>query len=134
MRYGVYGAVIKEGRLLFVKNDSHYILPGGKPNEDDGSEKETLRREFSEEISGTRVRIGKYYGTFRGKTPNSGKDIEARVYLCELEGEVGKPSAEITDVVWVGREDVGNYEIAQVSLNVFNSLDEEGYLLIHDKK
>jgi 8-oxo-dGTP pyrophosphatase MutT (NUDIX family) len=127
MNIGVYGILRKENKILFVKNDTHWILPGGKPHDEENSYM-CLEREFKEELSGTEINIKKFYGFFQGKTSNSKKDLGAHVYFCDLVGELGKPSSEIKDSSWIGKEYFFNYNVYPLNKDIFESLVKDKYL------
>jgi len=125
MRIGVHAVVIENGKILLVKKDKKWILPGGKPGERE-LDNECLIREFSEELSGTRVRNLKFYGKFRGPTPKKGDMLDDIVYFAKIDGELGQPSEEISAVEWVG--DITGYDISDITSQVIDSLRKGKYL------
>ncbi len=124
MRTAVNAAIINSGRLLVVKKREVWILPGGKPEE---GEKDSgcLEREVMEELSGTKIKIQRFYSTFRGKTPHKGDILEARVYFCSLNGELKSPSAEIDDVTWINYNESQQYPLSDISRKIVDKLHED---------
>ena len=66
MRKAINAAIIKDDRILLVKNENIWILPGGKPEESE-PDLECLCREVSEELSGTKLKNFMYYNKWKGK-------------------------------------------------------------------
>lgn len=125
MKKGVYAAIIKNQRLLLVRDESRWLLPGGKiePNE---SQLETLCRETQEELAGTQLRNIRYFGEFRGKTPRSNKDIATFVYLAEIKGELLGHSNEILETRWIEYDTY--LQLSDITRNVLNELKKKEYL------
>lgn len=115
VRTVVSGIVIRNGKLLLLKKKKTLILPGGKPKPGE-SDKACLAREFGEELSGTRIRKVRYFATFDGKSPNLGTIIKVRTYVVEVEGDIGAPSAEISEKTFVGPK--GTPELSDVAKRV----------------
>ncbi|MEX0920699.1 MAG: NUDIX hydrolase [Candidatus Pacearchaeota archaeon] len=127
-KIGIYGIIIKDKKILLVKNKTHFILPGGKPDKEDFSEENTLKREFKEELSNTEIVVESFYGIFMDRDPNSKKEFIAKTYICRLKDEVGEPSEEISEIAWLGKEEAVNYKISNVNLKVIESLVKKDYL------
>lgn len=116
---------IKEGHLLLVRNKDLWILPGGKPEELDKSNYDTLEREIHEEISGTEFMLGAYYGTFIDKTLNPKEDLEAIVYFGVVHS-LGKPSAEISEAKYIKKFE--DYNLSDITRKIVKSLMKDRYL------
>jgi len=105
LRIRIAGIFIKDGKLLMVKGKGYKELwtVGGKVdgNETDG---ECLNRELKEEIGVeiTNIKFYKKYPTISFYNPNI--QIEERVYLISIEGDI-KPNAEIESFVWFSKDD-----------------------------
>ena len=126
MRIAIGAAIIQEGRLLLVKKKESWILPGGKP-ETGESDLACLCREVAEELSGTRLRVTRYFGEFYGRSPHTRDLIQVRVYFADLESELGLPGQEIGDSAWVA--DPCDYTLSKITSQIFRSLQRFGYLL-----
>ncbi len=127
MRKTINGLVISERKLLIVRKGNWWILPGGKPEEGESDEK-CLRREFSEEISGTEVGLRRNYGAFEGITPHSKTQMKAEVYFVDLESELGEPSAEISETAWISRENRDSYTLSDITSKVVDFLIYDSWI------
>ena len=125
MRKAVSGLAIRDGKILLVRKNKTWILPGGKPEKGE-SDIECLCREFREELPGTQIEDIKYYGSFIGETPHKKDTLEADVYFVDISEGVGKPSREINGVEWV--DDFPYYNISDITSKVIKSLKENNYL------
>lgn len=125
MRKAVNVAVIKDNKLLLVRKKQTWILPGGKPMENE-PDKNCLIREINEEIPGTSIKILDYFEKFSGKTPHKKDILYAEVYFGKLIGNLGKPSMEINDVKFIHPSE--NYNFSDITQKIIKSLINEGYL------
>lgn len=125
MRKGVHAVVIEKGKILLVKKLDFYILPGGKPGERE-FDSECLIREFSEELSGTKIKDLKFYRKFEGETPSKKDTLQDAIYFARIDGELGQPSGEISAVEWVG--DAENYNVSDITLKVIECLRKDKYI------
>ncbi|NCN86530.1 NUDIX hydrolase [archaeon] len=122
----INGIIFEKGKVLLVKKKDKWILPGGKLENE--LYFHCLEREFSEELSETKIDVGEFYDTFSGITPFSKKYFEADVYFCTLLSDLGKPSQEILDRKYFGKEDIKEIELSKVTRDIFNRLVKEGYV------
>lgn len=125
MRTAIGAVVIQEGKILLVRKKQSWILPGGKPEQNE-SDLECLRREVREELSGTELRDFKYYGEFEGTTPHRGDILKARVYFANIEGQLYPPAREISAYDWA--DNPNNYSLSDITSKIVESLKNEGYL------
>ncbi|MDD5700088.1 MAG: NUDIX domain-containing protein [Candidatus Nanoarchaeia archaeon] len=125
MRIAINALIIQGGQILLVRKNQTWILPGGKPiwNESDYG---CLVREISEELSGTEISIGDYYGSFTGKTPHKGDELEARVYFAELNHELNRPSGEIAEAEFISN--FGEYRLSEITEKVVKKLIKDRYI------
>lgn len=128
MRKGVYGLVIENKNVLVVEKKGKYILPGGKPDSVDETDKEVLKREFKEELSGTEVLVDLYYRDFEGISPNNKKEILTKNYFCYPLEEIGEPSGEISKKDWVDSSDLKKEDFSDLTKKVLNSLAEDNLI------
>ena len=125
MRKAISGVVIRDGKILLVRKNETWILPGGKPHEKE-SDIECLCREFGEELSGMEIEDIRYYDFFEGITPHKKDMLKVETYFCETSESVGKPSQEINGVEWV--KDFSHYNISDITNKVIESLKQDKYL------
>ncbi|MCK5043629.1 NUDIX domain-containing protein [Candidatus Pacearchaeota archaeon] len=121
----ISGVVIRDEKILLVRKNDIWILPGGKPHEKE-SDIECLCREFGEELSGLKIEDIRYYDCFEGRTPCTKDMLKVETYFCEISEGIGKPSQEISGVEWV--KNFSDYNISNVTKKVINSLKENKYL------
>jgi 8-oxo-dGTP diphosphatase len=99
--YKVGLASIEDEKLLVVRKHGtgDFILPGGKPNGDEG-DLQTLSRELGEEL-GCGIEQPLFCGVFVDvATHSSNAVVVVRLYTANLAGEP-KPQAEIEEIAWV---------------------------------
>lgn len=125
MLTGVYGIVIQYNSILLVQKNGLWLFPGGKLNKGE-SDIACLLREFREELSDTEIEDARYYKTFRGITPFTKKEIEAKIYFAYSDGEIGEASAEIQDRRFA-REPL-MYSLTNITRDAVMSLIKDGYL------
>lgn len=116
--------VIEDGKLLLVKKNETWIIPGGKL-ESGESDKDCLIREFKEELPLLEIEVGEYFDLIKGITPHSKKEIEVKIYFGNVEGKL-KPSSEINDVKFIN--DFENYNISDITKKVIKFLKENNHL------
>ena len=124
MRETVNVAIISNARILLVRKKQSWLLPGGKPELGE-SDIECLCREAYEELSGTQLENIRHYDDFIGNT-HRGEKFKTKVYLADIKGELGKPSAEITEHRWV--DDTSQYNLSDMNFKVIHSLINNEYL------
>ena len=124
MRETVNGAIIRNTRILLVRKEQSWLLPGGKPNPGE-SDIECLCREVGEELSGTQLENIRYYNEFVGNT-HIQERFKTKVYLVDIKGAIREPSAEIKESRWVN--DTSKYNLSDMNLKVIDSLIRDGYL------
>lgn len=125
MRQAINIAVIEDRRILLVKKNDVWILPGGKPiwNETDYG---CLVRKIGEELSGTEIIIKHYYSSFIEKTPHKGDELETRVYFAEIDGELKNPSSEISEAGFVINP--YDYPLSDITKRIINALKRDNYI------
>lgn len=124
MRVAVGAAIIENKKILLVRKKESWILPGGKPEEEE-TETQCLIREVKEELSTVRIVDIHFYKAIEGITPHKGDLLQARVYLTTIEGEA-KPSAEINAVKWTEKPEELN--LSDITRKIVASLRQDGYL------
>jgi len=123
MRESVNAAIIKNNELLLVRKRQSWILPGGKPKQNE-SDLECLCREVKEELSGTKIKNLRYQGKFEGYT-HKGEEFRIKLYLVDVNGRINDPSCEIEESRWV--KDLEIYEFSDVYLKVIKFI-KKNYL------
>lgn len=101
----ISGIMLHRGKLLLVTGYEEvvYWTPGGKKENPDESDFDTLQRELKEELS---LQILK--SSFYLQYPPISKDgqwFSTKGYIVEWQGEI-IPKNEITKVSWFGKEDI----------------------------
>jgi 8-oxo-dGTP diphosphatase len=125
MRIAIDAAIINDGKILLVKKNETWILPGGKP-EGNESEIECLCREVRQELSGTELSNINYYHDFEGITPNKKDILKAKVYFADIKGALGQPSAEISECKWIDYP--YKYNLSEITSKIIDSLMYDGHL------
>lgn len=123
MRITICAAVIRNGRILLVRNEETWILPGGKPVGDE-TDLECLSREVCEEL-GVEIVNPSFFTTVEGRTPHRGDIIKVKIYFAEIMGKP-QPRAEISEVAWVRRNN--SYNLSEPTRIIFQKLNSKGYL------
>lgn len=127
MRTAINAAIIKSGKILLVRKNQTWILPGGKP-ESKENDLECLCREISEELSGTKIQNIGYYNEFKGKTPHKGDIIKSRVYFADIKGELYDvpENDSVSECKWIN--DFYNYNLSKSTAKIIKSLKKYNYL------
>ncbi len=125
MQQVIGGIVLDNKRVLVVRKRNTFILPGGKLDAGE-TDQGCLQREFEEELSRTRIRVGRYYRDFLGISPDHEKPINVRCYFASIEGDLGPPSGEIEETRWINGMDRLNY--SDVTLKIIESLRNHSYI------
>lgn len=125
MRTAINAIIIKDKKLLLTKKNETWILPGGKPNENE-TDLDCLKREVAEELSNTKIKNIRFYSNFQGITPHKGDIIETHAYFCDLDGTLNKTSAEILDVKFVN--DFENYNLSDTTKKIVEKLKIDIFL------
>lgn len=110
---------IKDSKLLLVCKKGVWILPGGKPQHDEGDEG-CLERECMEEIA-VAIKVGKHFTTVVGTTPHTGDQLVARAYLGEVSGEVF-PQNEISDAQFFTPDEINGLTVSDITLKIIKQL------------
>lgn len=124
MRKVICAAIIQRSKILLVRKKKTWILPGGKPeeNEDDLS---CLVREFSQELPRLKLSNVRQYKAIPGIAPHKGDKILAIIYLADASGEI-TPSAEINASVW--SDNPNELNLSDATRETIASLRQDGYL------
>ena len=128
MRIAYHAIIIQNKELLILDKKGSLILPGGKPNMGESYDK-CIEREIKEELSGTKVNVGEYYGDFSGITPHSKRLLTSKTYFCFVEGKIGKPSAEIRGKIFVNSGNLKEFNLSEISKKTLDSLIEGGFIV-----
>ncbi len=125
MRTVISSAIIYDDKLLIVRKKQTWILPGGKPEQNE-SDISCLIREVSEELSGTKLENISYYRGFEGRTPHKGDVVQVRVYFAKIKGDLYLPSAEICEYAWFN--DSKKYVLSDITSKIVDALIFDKYL------
>lgn len=124
----VSAVIIEDRKILLVKKNTTWILPGGKPMARE-SDENCLEREVYEELSGTKLdrESLSFYDTFEGISPNRKRKMKVDVYSAKINGKVNHPSGEISDLGWFDFFEIGRIA-SEITSKVLQSLHRDGYL------
>lgn len=117
----VSAVIIDRGWIFLVRKDGIYIPPGGKPNPGE-SDEDCLRREIRKELSGTEIGNLTPYKSFRGRSISGSSEIEAMIYFTNIEGKLGKPSAEIEKYSWIHKDSLDRWPFSEATKKMIDSL------------
>lgn len=127
----VCAIVIKNKRLLLVRKEKHFLLPGGKLIGSE-TEEECLVREFSEELPKLEINLEtlRFFKKIAGTASRKGYKLFASVYFADVKGRIthGKES-EINKSRWVGAGDIEDADnVSDVVRKVAKYLTLQGYM------
>src|SRR3989344_5698459 len=127
MRTAISAAIIQDKRLLIVRKNLTWILPGGKPKNGE-IDLECLCREIDEELSGTKIKDIYFYRSFEGKTPHKGDILKARVYFATIDGQLYavRDGDSISEVTWA--DDFSKYDLSEITQRIVISLQQDRYI------
>ena len=127
MRTAINAAVIQDQKLLLVRKNLTWILPGGKP-ENGETDLECLCREIDEELSGTKIKNIHFYKSFEDKTPHKGDILRAKVYFANIDGHLYavRDGDSISEVTWTN--DFSKYNLSDITSKIVNSLQQDKYI------
>jgi 8-oxo-dGTP diphosphatase len=118
---------IVDHRVLLVRKRGTWILPGGKPEENE-NDRMCLRRELEEELPRASCVIGRFFGEFSGTTPHSRKKLTARVYFGTAEGDLA-PGAEIEASRYFAFRELESENVSDITREIIESARAIGRLL-----
>jgi ADP-ribose pyrophosphatase YjhB (NUDIX family) len=119
-------AIIEHNNKILLVHDSEdalWEIPGGRLNEGE-SLSEGLTREMQEEV-GVDVNSLGVFDVF-AFTSESGRNHFAIIYRCELLSAIEdvQPNEEVSQVCWVGAEDISNFPMRPEYRKILNSYFE----------
>lgn len=94
-------------KILIVRSDKHWTLPGGKRDEYEDDPKKTLEREIDEELPGLIYRIQKIVN-YKHKGWNNVVYIATSHYY---DGSTIETAREILEYKWVKRSHLSYYSL-----------------------
>lgn len=120
----IIGAVIiKNRKLLLVRKEDFWILPGGKPKSNE-NDLQCLLREVYEELQ-VKILRPIFFTTVEGTSPRKGYAIIVYVYTAEIDGEP-TANSEISELCWAGYKTKRN--LSEATQRVLEILHNKGYL------
>jgi 8-oxo-dGTP diphosphatase len=127
MRTAINAAIIQDKKLLLVRKNLTWILPGGKPEEGE-DDLDCLSREIYEELSGTRLKEINFYKSFEGKTPHKGDILRAKVYFARIDGDLYevREGDSISEASWANN--FLGYNLSDITSKIVRSLQQDKYL------
>ncbi|NCN86531.1 NUDIX hydrolase [archaeon] len=122
-----YGIVIQDGKVLSVETGGYTVFPGGEPKEFE-SGCDCLIREFSEELSGTKIKIENHYRDFLSIDPKNDEPFLCKNYFVTLSSPLGKPSLEVYNVRWIDSTFLDVLKFSDSSKKTLVSLIQDGFV------
>ena len=126
MRDVIALACIANYKILLVKKNKTWILPGGKPKKGESHE-DCLFREIGEELPKSDVVIYRFYDAFTGLAPHAGDLVRVHVYLGSIDSDL-QTAAEISDAKVVSFSEANYMQLSEATRQVLNRLTEDGRL------
>jgi 8-oxo-dGTP diphosphatase len=111
---------ISDEKILLFRKKGVWILPGGKPEENE-SDQDCLIRECSEEIPRAQLEIGDFFGSFVGETPHTHVELCAVVYLGSITGDIS-PGAEIEKTSFFTKEQCEELSTSEITKKIISDL------------
>jgi 8-oxo-dGTP pyrophosphatase MutT (NUDIX family) len=111
--------------LIVGRKDGFWLFPGGT-REKGESDEACLEREVREGLSGTRIKVGKYYRSFLSVSPRGGPIIRVKMYFANLDSVLGLPSGEIRGLAWTSRPE--SFNLIDAGWEIVRRLRGEDYL------
>jgi 8-oxo-dGTP diphosphatase len=120
------GIVIKDKEILIVEDPQQgWLFPGGKPEENETDE-ECLKREFSEELSETKISNINFYKNYESQSTKHNRKVKVSMYFVDMEDTNVFASAEIKQAVFTSTPEKQN--LIPTAKQIINDLRKEGYL------
>jgi 8-oxo-dGTP pyrophosphatase MutT (NUDIX family) len=129
MRKAVSLALINNRKLLVVRKNLTWILPGGKPEEGE-TDIMCLERELNEELPNLGFLGPSYYGKFVGRTPHKGDLLENEVYfhISFNRDYYITPRAEISEARFCDYKELNNLNLSDITSKIIKSLGQDKYI------
>ncbi|MFP4567512.1 MAG: NUDIX domain-containing protein [Candidatus Woesearchaeota archaeon] len=125
MRKVISAIIIKNNELLLTQKKQTWILPGGKPNENE-TDLECLTREIAEELTDTKIHNLKFYKDFYDFAPHKKDLIQVKTYFAEINTTNPQPSNEINAISWANNSTYK--KLSGATTQILNSLTKDKYL------
>ena len=122
MQRGVCLAIIKEKKLLVIKKENFWDLPGGKLKASE-LEIEFIFNEIRKEIPGINLENVEPYGYFNGKTLFRWKALKKKIYLLKTNQKI-----RLRKIEWISNVNIDDYRLSKTTKIVFRLLKDGGYL------
>jgi len=117
--------VIKEGKILIVKDSQGWLFPGGKIQEGETDE-DCLTRELAEELSNAKMESMKPYKDYKSLSTKHNKEVTVGMYFINLKDHNIKPSGEVEQAVWTSTPE--EYGLIPTAKQIIQDLRKEGKL------
>lgn len=102
----IQALIIKDDKLLIVREKDYFLLPGGKPHNGE-TQIETLRRELKEETNLSLISVD-YFGTYNySRALTVDRPLTLICYIANVSG-TPKASSEVDELVWINKHDYAN--------------------------
>lgn len=126
-RIAISSLIIKENTILLVKKKNTWILPGGKPDQNE-TDAACLFREHGEELPEAIIQPLLFYKEICGTTPHKGDILCCRTYFTSLRGSI-KPGMEISQSQYFTLEETKKIIVSDITKKILLSLSQDDYLM-----
>ena len=113
---------LKNNKLLLIKKQNVWILPGGNQVEGE-DEIKCLERNLVEQLPCLKLNGPNFFGGFFGKSAFGDYNLEALAYRSEISGEA--ISGENFSSGWFSSEELDGIKISEITKKAVSSLRDE---------
>lgn len=124
MKVAINAVIIQKGKLLMVRKNDSWFLPGGKVEKNE-KDLECLARELDEELPELFADSFNYLGFCTGKILPDNTELEARLYLATFSGNI-KTAAEIVEAKF--QKDFQQLKTSELTNKILKLITEQGLL------
>ncbi len=110
---------LKSEKILLIKKQNFWILPGGHPEEKEEDLK-CLERNLTEQLPCLRLGKPVFFGGFFGKSAFDSYNLEAVAYQAEIFGEI--VPGENFSSSWFDNEELEEIVLSEITHKVVTSL------------
>ena len=127
MQRGVCLAIIQKKKLLVIKKENFWDLPGGKLEASE-LEIDFIFNEIRKEIPGINLENVEPYGYFNGKTLFRWKALKKKIYLLKTNQKIRLGNPEVRKIEWISNVNIDDHKLSKTTKIVFRLLKDGGYL------
>ena len=113
---------LENEKILLIKKQNFWILPGGHPEEKEENLK-CLERNLAEQLPCLRIVDPTFFGGFFGKSAFDSYRLEALTYKAKISGEI--VPGENFSSHWFNNEELEKAMLSEITHKVITSLREQ---------